>query len=90
MLGILIAGAIVTAVLIKRNPARDYRELRLRVRTWWWIVAPLATSLAIHPLLATGLFTLVSALALHEYLVLVEESGRPPARKHPCGESEVL
>jgi len=44
VLFILLVGSGTTRALINRFPERDYTELRLRVRTWWLIVPPVAVA----------------------------------------------
>jgi len=45
ILCVLLAGSGTTRVLISRFPERDYTELRLRVRTWWFIMPPVTAAL---------------------------------------------
>ena len=74
LLAIVVALAMasfVVARLIRRQPERDYRELKLRVRTWWIIVALFALAVLLNRLGVLVFFALVSALALREYLALV-------------------
>lgn len=67
----LAAASIVVAILTNRRPGRDYRELRLRVRTWWIIVALFALAVLLNRVGVLVFFGCVSALALREYLTLV-------------------
>jgi phosphatidate cytidylyltransferase len=62
-------------VLINRFPGRDYTELRLRVRTWWFIVPPVAAALIAGKGISIVLIAVVSALALKEYLAMVAQRG---------------
>jgi phosphatidate cytidylyltransferase len=75
ILCILLLGSGTTRVLIHRFPERDYTDLRLRVRTWWFIVPPVAAALIAGKGIATVLLALVSALALREYLAMVAHRG---------------
>ena len=52
----------------RKNPGRDYGELRSRIRTWWVISGLFAGALALSPTAAVWLFALVSFLALKEFL----------------------
>jgi phosphatidate cytidylyltransferase len=75
ILGILLIGSGATRVLINRFPERDYTELRLRVRTWWFIVPPVAVALIAGKGVSIALIAVVSALALKEYLAMVAQRG---------------
>ncbi len=68
----LLAVASAVSILLKRrNPERDYRELRARVRTWWVIAGLVAGSLLLSPTTAIWFFAFVSFLALKEFLSLI-------------------
>lgn len=71
ILFLLLVGSGTTLVLINRFPQRDYTELRLRVRTWWMIVPPVAAALVAGKGVSIVLLAAVSALALKEYLAMV-------------------
>ena len=75
ILCILLVGSGATRVLINRFPERDYTELRLRVRTWWFIVPPVAVALIAGTGVSIVLLAVVSALALKEYLAMVAHRG---------------
>lgn len=67
---LLLVATVVNGLLVWRRPGKDWRELTLRIRTWWVII--LLFSLAIlSPLwLALTFFVLVSFMALKEFLTL--------------------
>ena len=71
ILCVLLVGSGATRVLINRFPQRDYTELKLRVRTWWFIVPPVAAALLAGKGVTIVLLAVVSALALKEYLAMV-------------------
>jgi phosphatidate cytidylyltransferase len=75
ILFILLVGSGTTRVLINRFPERDYTELRLRVRTWWFIVPPVAAALVAGKAVSILLLAVVSALALKEYFAMVAHRG---------------
>jgi phosphatidate cytidylyltransferase len=75
VLCILLVGSGATRVLINRFPGRDYTELRLRVRTWWFIVPPVAAALIAGKAVSIVLLAVVSALALKEYLAMAAHRG---------------
>ncbi|MGY6216300.1 phosphatidate cytidylyltransferase [Methylolobus aquaticus] len=67
---LLCASAI--SALLARSAGRDgHRELRLRVRSWWLMVAVFAAALTLHRNLTLIFFAFVSFLALKEYLSLI-------------------
>jgi phosphatidate cytidylyltransferase len=76
ILGVLLAGSGATRVLIDRFPERDYTELRLRVRTWWFIVPPVAAALVTGKAVTIALIAVVSVLALKEFLAMVAHRGQ--------------
>ena len=67
----LAVASVVVGSLSRARPERDYRELWLRVRTWWMIVALFALAVMLNRGGVLIFFGLVSALALREYLNLV-------------------
>jgi len=75
VLCVLLVGSGATRALTSRFPQRDYTELRLRVRTWWFIVPPVAAALVAGTTPAIILVALVSALALREYFAMVAQRG---------------
>lgn len=68
---VLLLGSGTTRALINRYPDRDYTELRLRVRTWWMIVPPVALALVAGKGVSIVLLAAVSGVALMEYLAMV-------------------
>jgi phosphatidate cytidylyltransferase len=71
ILGILVAASIAIWGLARWRPARDWTELRQRVRTWWIMAAVFATSLLLSRRASLVFFALTSFLALKEYLSLI-------------------
>ncbi len=67
----LAAASVVVVALSRKRPERDYRELWLRVRTWWLIVALFVLAVLMNRGGVLIFFGVVSALALREYLNLV-------------------
>ncbi|MDI1281634.1 phosphatidate cytidylyltransferase [Brevundimonas sp.] len=65
----LIASALVL-ILPVLKPAGDWRELRLRVWSWWVMIALLAGALALGWVAVTLLFAAVAFIALREFLSL--------------------
>jgi phosphatidate cytidylyltransferase len=68
---VLLAATVTIATLARRHPQRDWRELTLRVRTWWLIVAVFAIAISFNKTIAVVVFGFVSFLAFKEYLTLI-------------------
>ena len=66
----LVLGALAAAILPKVKPGRDFRNLQLRMASWWVMVALLIGALLAGWIATTILFVLVSFLALKELLSL--------------------
>lgn len=71
VIGLLSIGSGVTLALSLKNPTRDYSELRLRIRSWWIMVAVLFLVLTLSQTAAIVFFGLLSFLALKEFLSIV-------------------
>lgn len=69
--GLLAVASLVSVTLVKLRPERDYRELRLRIKTWWWISAVFALSVLFNRTVSVMVFGLISFLAFKEYLSLI-------------------
>ncbi|WP_233702912.1 MULTISPECIES: phosphatidate cytidylyltransferase [Iodobacter] len=67
---LLITASLTLFVLGKRYPQKNWLELKLRIRTWWWIVACFSLTLLGNMPIALVVLGLVSFLALKEYLTL--------------------
>jgi phosphatidate cytidylyltransferase len=61
--GVRVAGAI--------GPARDFTEMRQRIRSWWLMAAIFFIALATTRTVSLVFFAFVSFLALKEYLSLI-------------------
>ena len=57
--------------LARLRAERDYTQLKLRVKTWWWILAVFAGTLFFQPVVGVVIFAFVSFLAFKEYLTLI-------------------
>jgi phosphatidate cytidylyltransferase len=69
--GLLATASLVSVWLVRSRPERDYRELRLRIKTWWLIVAVFAAAVLFNRTVSVVVLTFVSFLAFKEYLSLV-------------------
>lgn len=68
---LLLISSLITWILARRHPERNYLELRLRIRTWWWIAIVFALALLVHTRGTIILMALISFLAFKEYLSLI-------------------
>ncbi len=66
---VLATFALMTAATIR--PDRDLSELKLRVRSWWMMVAVFSLAVAFHRSISLIFFAIVSFLALKEFVSLV-------------------
>ncbi|MFI3217972.1 MAG: phosphatidate cytidylyltransferase [Methylococcales bacterium] len=69
--GLLAVASLVSMYLVRAKPERDYNELRLRIKTWWIIVAVFATAVLFNRTVSVIVLGLVSFLAFKEYLSIV-------------------
>ncbi|EKO3538933.1 phosphatidate cytidylyltransferase [Vibrio fluvialis] len=71
IVAVLVIGTVCYLWLSRRHTDRDYLELKLRIRSWWWMVAIAFVVLAL-PLNYTLFFMgFLSFLALKEFLSIV-------------------
>jgi phosphatidate cytidylyltransferase len=68
---LLVVASLSVRMMQLRKPAADYRELILRIRTWWVIIALLGAALLLPPLAGIILFAVISYLAFKEYITLI-------------------
>ncbi|HAI69741.1 MAG TPA: phosphatidate cytidylyltransferase [Gammaproteobacteria bacterium] len=68
---LLILGTVIIAFLTHRYPAKDFSELRARLRSWWWMAGIFILAMLIDPVISLVLFGFLSFLALKEYLSLI-------------------
>ncbi len=64
----LAVASVVSIVLERRKPDRDFVEVRSRIRTWWVIAGLFSLSLVWSPKAAITFLGFVSFLALKEFL----------------------
>lgn len=68
---LLIIGSAITYVKIKRHPNKNYRELKQRVNSWWWMIGIIFVCLAWGFKATVILFAVISFLALKEFFSIV-------------------
>lgn len=71
VLGLLVAASASQLFLKRRHPDKDFTELRLRIRSWWWMIGLLFAVLIISRTAAIVFFAFLSFLALKEFLSIV-------------------
>ncbi|QDT02782.1 Phosphatidate cytidylyltransferase [Rubripirellula lacrimiformis] len=64
----LAVSSVLTLLIQRVKPDRDYRELRSRVRTWWTIVGLFSVTLVWSPTATVAFLGFVSFLGLKEFL----------------------
>ena len=72
--GILVLLAIATlavAILVRLMPREDFTELRLRLRSWWVMLAVFFLAVVLGRAVSLAFLAFVSFLALKEYLSLI-------------------
>lgn len=69
-LGLALALAIASLIVlfkVRRHPDKDYKELVLRTRSWWWMIALILGALLLGAKVTTIFFGFISFLALKEF-----------------------
>jgi phosphatidate cytidylyltransferase len=69
--GLLATASLVSIGLVRARPESNYTELRLRIKTWWIIVAVFAVAVLFNRTVSVIVLGLVSFLAFKEYLSLI-------------------
>ncbi|MEQ1740054.1 MAG: phosphatidate cytidylyltransferase [Methyloglobulus sp.] len=69
--GLLAIASLASIALVRFKPERDYGELRLRIKTWWWIVLVFAAAVLFNRTVSVCVFGFISFLAFKEYLSLI-------------------
>lgn len=68
---VLLGASAIVFVLVRAKPGKDYRELVLRIRSWWVMITIFAVAIVLSPVSSLVFFGLVSFLALKEFLSMV-------------------
>jgi phosphatidate cytidylyltransferase len=66
----LVAGSLAGLLMPRLRPGGDFTNLRQRVGSWWWMAGLCAAALVLGWQATTVLFSLVSFMALREFLSL--------------------
>ena len=70
VVAVLVVSSLFSWQLARRHPEKDYRELRARIRTWWWMIGLFCGALIVGPTTSILFFALVSFLAFREFVAL--------------------
>ncbi|SHO54674.1 phosphatidate cytidylyltransferase [Vibrio quintilis] len=68
---VLIFGSLICFWLSRRYPDRDYLELKLRIRSWWWMIGIVCFALALPTHYTLFFVGFLSFMALKEFLSIV-------------------
>lgn len=77
---LLLVATVINGLLVLLRPKKNWRELTLRIRTWWVIIVLFSLAMLSPHWLALTFFALVSFMALKEFLTLApsRQSDRIP------------
>lgn len=68
---VLIIGTLVYLYLSRRHPDKDYHELKLRIRSWWWMIGVVFVVLYLPTQYTLIFVAFLSFMALKEFLSIV-------------------
>ncbi len=68
---VLTGASAIVFVLVRAKPEKDYRELVLRMRSWWVMITIFAVAITLSRTTSLVFFGFVSFLALKEFLSMV-------------------
>jgi len=64
---LLIIASIIVWMLSRRDETGHYRELKDRVRSWWWMIGAFTLAMLSSRTVAIVFLAFISYLALKEY-----------------------
>ena len=68
---LLVLASMTGFLLARLRPDRDFRELRARIRTWWFMAGLFLGVMLLPKRWAIGFFAFLSFLALKEYFTII-------------------
>jgi len=71
VLGLLAAAEVLGFVLARARPAKDFSELRARVRSWWFMAGVFMLAIVVSRAVSLVFLGFLSFLALKEYFSLI-------------------
>jgi len=69
--GVLIAATVIVWVISRGKPGDSSSELKLRVKSWWFMITVFTLAMILSPVVSTIFLALVSFLAFKEYISLI-------------------
>ncbi len=75
--GLLVTASLVNLLLVRLKPDSDFRELTLRIKSWWIMATLFTLAIVISRNISIAFFAFLSFLALKEYFTLI-----PTQRAH--------
>ncbi|GLR06675.1 phosphatidate cytidylyltransferase [Vibrio hyugaensis] len=71
IVAVLVLGTLSYLYLSRSNPDKDYHELKLRIRSWWWMVGIVFVTLALPTSYTLAFVAFLSFMAFKEFLSIV-------------------
>lgn len=71
IVALLSFATLIYLIKAKRHPDKDLEELKLRIQSWWWMIAIVLLALGISLKTALFLFAFLSYMALKEFFSIV-------------------
>ncbi len=71
VVAVLVVASVIVAALCVARRDRDYSELKLRMRSWWWMIGIFFGAILLSPTASVVFLGFVSFLAFKEYLSLI-------------------
>jgi phosphatidate cytidylyltransferase len=68
---VLAVSTLIVWIMSRGDDTGRYRELDLRVRSWWWMIGAFTLAMLLNRTVAIVFLALISYLALKEYLSLI-------------------
>lgn len=68
---VLTIGTLCYLFLSRRHPERDYQELKLRIRSWWWMIGIVFIALYLPTKYTLIFVAFLSFIAFKEFLSIV-------------------
>ncbi|GMR16358.1 MAG: phosphatidate cytidylyltransferase [Gammaproteobacteria bacterium] len=71
LFGLLIFSSLITIILKKSNPEKNYTELNQRINSWWVMVSIFTLAMVLSRNVSLVFFALISFLAIKEFLSII-------------------
>ena len=72
IIGLLLSASLITFILKRINPDRDYMELSSRIKSWWIMISIFTIAILSSPVVSVVFFGLISFLAFKEYVSIIQ------------------